>query len=57
MPFAFNFAGLPLARPARYVTRLSIDGQPVRDLPYSVQVESGGPASYRLGPATPGPIG
>lgn len=58
VPFAFNFAGLPFARPGRYVIRLSIDGEPVKDLPYSVAVE-GGAAPFRMGmgPATPGPIG
>ena len=36
VPFAFNFLGMPLAKPGKYVLELSLDGTPVRKLAFRV---------------------
>lgn len=48
IPFAFNFAGLPLMNAGRYSLVLSLDGVEARRVPFTVQVEAArgfGPAS------------
>lgn len=57
VPFAFGFAGLPLAQPGRYVVRLSLDGAPMREMPFTIAVEGAGTGrAPSFGPATPGPL-
>lgn len=53
VPFAFQFAGLPLAQLGKYSITLLIDGSEVRRIPFRVQK----PPQAGYGPSTPGPIG
>lgn len=39
VPFAFNFQGVPLMRSGRYSVEFSLDGTPVRRVPFTVFIE------------------
>ena len=39
VPFAFNFQGIPLMRSGRYSMVFSLDGTPVRRVPFTVYLE------------------
>lgn len=54
VPFAFNFAGLPLAETGQYNVTLTLDGAEVQRLLFTVAVE---PSTTFRGPAAPGRIG
>jgi hypothetical protein len=54
LPFAFNLQGLPLATPGRFVLSFSLDGTPVRSLPFTFALE---PTTTRgFGPAAIPPL-
>jgi len=52
VPFAFNFEALPFAAAGRYIVKLMLNGEPVRDVAFTVHVEQ--TATFRA-PAGPGP--
>lgn len=54
LPFAFNLQGLPLATPGRFVLVFSLDGDPVRNLPFTFALETTTMSGF--GPAATPPL-
>lgn len=52
---AVNLPALPLPALGKYVFQISVDGAPLKKLPFRVAWQPGG--QFLTGPATPGPIG
>lgn len=52
IPFAFSFQGIPLMRGGRYSIIFSLDGNEVRRVPFTIQVE----AQRGFGPASLPPL-
>lgn len=53
VPFAFNLQGLPLATPGRFVLAFSLDGDPVRNLTFTISME---PSMTGFGPTAIPPL-